>query len=437
MSETSAAKLRATGSSAAPSAAAAPATKRKTFKRALKGTVGVGLAAASAALIARSDDIGEWLQSVAPHVLPHTVVVPGGADTAVLADFVLRAIAEAKSCVQEGVNVCLDAEGRVTALYTFISQWYLSPRQHVVEMALSILVLSPLVYLYFKLCRARLRLKRAAGAFDAKRPSLLMKLWGAALLGLVGAGAFLKFTKQELISHPAYLWQPCHVHSLVMGLCAFVETEGSLLVMHVATTLWWGPFLAFVAPSLPTDPVEIAIFWAQHALMLLAPFLRLTVGTRWLYRDFWWNSVGFVFLTCYHWWWLAPVNLFTGVNVATMSVPPDSLEMFGKYYRPVWGLICGLLQLAAVGVMCVLARVFGQMPSSTAAAAASPTPSSGRAKGRSSAMKGTPQRTNGNARSSTGSSSSSSNNACGVRRRVPDDAVGISQEKAVSLVDGN
>lgn len=122
MSETSAAKLHATGSSAAPSAAAAAATKRKTFKRALKGTVGVGLAAASAALIARSDDIGEWLQSVAPHVLPHTVVVPGGADTAVLADFVLRAIAEAKSCVQEGVNVCLDAEGRVTALCEWIDE---------------------------------------------------------------------------------------------------------------------------------------------------------------------------------------------------------------------------------------------------------------------------------------------------------------------------
>ena len=141
---------------------------------------------------------------------------------------------------------------------TFISQWYLSPRQHVVEMAGSILVLSPLVYLYSKLCRSRLRRQRAtAAAFDFKRPNLLMKLWGAALLGLVSAGAFLKFTKKELISHPAYLWQPCHVHSLVMGLCAFVETEGSLLVMHVATTLWWGPFLAFVAPSLPTDPVEV------------------------------------------------------------------------------------------------------------------------------------------------------------------------------------
>lgn len=74
------------------------------------------------------------------------------------------------------------------------------------------------------------------------------------------------------------------------------------------------------------------------------------------HRDFWWNFVGFVFLSCYHFWWLALVNLFTGVNVATMTVPPASLEMFGKYYRPVWGVICGLLQvrLASCACMCFL-----------------------------------------------------------------------------------
>lgn len=167
---------------------------------------------------------------------------------------------------------------------TFISQWYLSPRQHVIEMGCSILLLVPLVYLYFKMCRANVRLQRAANTFGANKPSLVMKLWGAGLLAHVGLGAFLKFTKDELISHPAYLWQPCHVHSLVMGLCSFVDTEWSLLIMHVATTLWWGPFLAFVAPSLPVDPVEITIFWGQHTLMLLVPFFRLTMGAKWMYR---------------------------------------------------------------------------------------------------------------------------------------------------------
>lgn len=71
------------------------------------------------------------------------------------------------------------------------------------------------------------------------------------------------------------------------------------------------------------------------------------------HRDFWWNSVGFLFLTCYHWWWLAPVNIVTGVNVATMSVPPDSLEMFGKYYRLIWGVICMTLQVRFGRVACV------------------------------------------------------------------------------------
>lgn len=171
-----------------------------------------------------------------------------------------------------------------TAKDTYISQWYLSPKQHVIEMGGSILLLVPLVYLYYKLCRSRVRVQRAANTFNFKRPPLIMKLWGAGLLAHVFAGAFLKFTKNELISHPAYLWQPCHVHSLVMGLCAFVETEHSLLVMHVAATLWWGPFLAFVAPSLPSDPVEVAIFWGQHTLMLLVPFFRLVVGAQWMYR---------------------------------------------------------------------------------------------------------------------------------------------------------
>lgn len=167
---------------------------------------------------------------------------------------------------------------------TYISQWYLSPKQHVIEMGASILLLVPLSYLWFRACRARARLHRARGTFDVKTPPLLMKLWGIMLLACVGMGAFFKFSRNALVSHPAYIWQPCHVHSAVMGVCSFFSREWSLLVMHVATTLWWGPFLAFVAPSLPSDPIEIIIFWVQHSLMLMAPLIRLLIGGRWMYR---------------------------------------------------------------------------------------------------------------------------------------------------------
>lgn len=165
-----------------------------------------------------------------------------------------------------------------------MSQWYLTPQQHVIEMGISIFVLVPVVYVYFRMCRARARLHRAAGTFGVEKSNLPMMLWGAALVAHVSLGAFLKFTKNELISHPAYLWQPCHLHSFIMGLCSFINTEWSTLILHVATTLWWGPFLAFVAPALPIDPLEIFIFWGQHALMLMMPFFRLTKGARWMYK---------------------------------------------------------------------------------------------------------------------------------------------------------
>lgn len=90
------------------SVAAAQGNKpTKHLKRALTGTIGAGLAVAAALLLIRSEEIGDWLQSVTPHVLPNA---------AVGAEILQMALAEVKTCFQEGVNVCLDAEGGVTAL---------------------------------------------------------------------------------------------------------------------------------------------------------------------------------------------------------------------------------------------------------------------------------------------------------------------------------
>lgn len=77
------------------------------FKRALKATVGAGCAASAAVLLSNSDDLGEWLQSVAPRVMPNAEAG---------ADIVMRAIEASKVCFEEGVNICLDAEGQFTFL---------------------------------------------------------------------------------------------------------------------------------------------------------------------------------------------------------------------------------------------------------------------------------------------------------------------------------
>lgn len=94
------------GTAGAVTVAAAEKPPRA-LKRALKGALGVSLVAAAAALLVGADDVGEWLHSVAPNVMPHAEAG---------AEIVQRAIAEAKKCIHEGANVCLDAEGQVTAL---------------------------------------------------------------------------------------------------------------------------------------------------------------------------------------------------------------------------------------------------------------------------------------------------------------------------------
>jgi len=47
-------------------------------------------------------------------------------------------------------------------------------------------------------------------------------------------------------------------------------------------------------------------------------------------RSLYWNYVSMFLIAAYHWWVLIPWSVLTGVNVATMMVPPPSLLQFGK-----------------------------------------------------------------------------------------------------------
>jgi hypothetical protein len=48
-------------------------------------------------------------------------------------------------------------------------------------------------------------------------------------------------------------------------------------------------------------------------------------------RSWYWNYMPFLVLAAYHWWTLIPWSIFTGINVATMLIPPPALVQFGKY----------------------------------------------------------------------------------------------------------
>jgi TMEM164 family len=56
------------------------------------------------------------------------------------------------------------------------------------------------------------------------------------------------------------------------------------------------------------SPVEVAVFYVQHTLMMGVIVCRMACGARWMLRDVWWNVVGYVIICCYHYWFLAPVG---------------------------------------------------------------------------------------------------------------------------------
>eukprot|EP00611_Tribonema_gayanum_P002492 TRINITY_DN1185_c0_g1_i6.p1 TRINITY_DN1185_c0_g1~~TRINITY_DN1185_c0_g1_i6.p1 ORF type:complete len:328 (-),score=24.44 TRINITY_DN1185_c0_g1_i6:100-1083(-) len=244
----------------------------------------------------------------------------------------------------------------------YLSAWYITPQQHIIETIVSLVVLAPLVGFYYRKCSEGLRAHAVQDRTEKKRFPVLQKVWGGLLLLSVVLQLWFKWNYNHVSSHPAYLAQPCHVHSVAMALTAFSDASWSRGLLHVSATLWWGPFLAFVAPDLPASALEVVVFWIQHTLMLCIIIARVLTGSNWMCRDFWWNTVGYVLLTCYHFWFLAPVSLVTGINVATMMVPPDPLETFGAWYRPAWTVCCGLLHLFAVSVVNGAAALAGVLP---------------------------------------------------------------------------
>ena len=250
----------------------------------------------------------------------------------------------------------------------YASTWYLSPHQHIVETLLSVVILVPILTAFcwacFRRVRAAAQSYRTNQAVSPRVPvPMWQKCWAVLLLMSVALQLHLKAQADDPVNHPAFLAQPCHIHSIFMALASFSDDEWSRAILHVATTLWWGPFLAFIAPDLPILNLDIFAFYFEHTLLMVVIAARLTSGAYWMYRDRWMNWFGFFVLAAYHWWFLAPFSMISGVNLATMMSPPPTLEFMGRYYRVLWFMCCALLQLFAVTFVKLLAKhVAGVLP---------------------------------------------------------------------------
>ncbi|CAN0320384.1 unnamed protein product, partial [Phaeothamnion confervicola] len=150
------------------------------------------------------------------------------------------------------------------------SKWFLTPRQHVVEALGSVILLLPALVAGVAACQRELARRPSKADPTFRRVGPVHKVWAYSLLVSVLVGAWMKLQSDHIGSHPMFLWQPCHTHSVVLAATSLVDAQWARAVFHVAVTLWWGPFLALVAPDLPSEPIHIALFYIQHVLMMAA-----------------------------------------------------------------------------------------------------------------------------------------------------------------------
>ena len=103
-------------------------------------------------------------------------------------------------------------------------------------------------------------------------------------------------------------------------------------------------------------PGELFAFFAQHAVLVLAPFYMLRRGTQPLFRQQ--IVLHWLAFNLFNMLLLAPLGLRTGVNVNYITHPPKPLALFGRAYRmmmvPLTLAFTALSRLAIVPAGCLL-----------------------------------------------------------------------------------
>jgi len=262
-----------------------------------------------------------------------------------------------------------------------VVKWYLSPRQHVIEMVLLHALLLPLIYWLSKkpwkvevpaLPRASTRknwLNASSAPLDAvydraRRKGGDLLEWSDTLLCVIAwiTGPATVWYKMQN-GRTAYLLQPCHLQNFViMYLTVDGTSPFAAGLFHFYLCTSYGTLLALATPDLRglAYPYEKEAFFLQHYVLLALPLVWVarrryplfagvaSGGLQGFYSILLtWASFFLVHLDVF---W--PASLSTLRNINYMMVPPPGpLREFGWAYRPVMGLACILLGVISRDVL--------------------------------------------------------------------------------------
>ena len=245
-------------------------------------------------------------------------------------------------------------------LEPYVSAWYLSPEQHVFEYFVSLIFLIPILKRGVRHIKEHVRgiEKRNIVQWPSNGPT---RLWAIACLLILIAQLPYKADMDSHVNNPVFILQPCHIILTCFIISSFIATSSSwsVYLLHAASLLIWGPALAFAFPALPNTYAEIVIFWTEHILLLLSPIFTVYNSSIEVHSNLWFQWFPFILIVCYHWWALAPACMLSGVNVATMMIPPPVLSHIGPFYRFLQIFICIALHFISVMIHKMLFMLFG------------------------------------------------------------------------------
>lgn len=217
---------------------------------------------------------------------------------------------------------------------TFV--WYLSPRQHAIELLLFNLIALPVIWALAR---------QPAPVWLAKRTPKAGSWFRRAdmALGIVAVTTWLStFLYKVLTERMVYMLQPCHLSNMVLIWLVFIGPTASrrwaTLVLGMYLEMWFGSAAALAMPDLRglDLPLEKVNFMVQHVMLTFAPFYLLARRPVDITLSLRVVTLNFVLFAAVHWNLYGVVNIVAGSNVNYMAQPPMGFgELVGTMYRPI------------------------------------------------------------------------------------------------------
>ncbi|XP_034230561.1 transmembrane protein 164 isoform X2 [Thrips palmi] len=173
--------------------------------------------------------------------------------------------------------------------------------------------------------------------------------WGRNILLMsmclvIGCEVGFKLQAQSTI----FLLNPCHVTTAIQ-IYLLVGQPSKLLTsaFRIHLNFLNGPILATVFPETLSRqlPCELFVYWAQHGLMVIAPFYMLRLGGVYNMEplsDLSWCIFSYGLLIMYHFVILQGLGLPSEINLNKMLCPASKDPFSGPNYR-IWGTLHQML----------------------------------------------------------------------------------------------